>query len=271
MSVDWGAVGAIRSKLSRAYQNFEILDDESRRYMHEGVYAVVSNPQPDPTQHIFTLQVNEPIPMRWGILFGEAIHHLRSALDHVVFQLTLDMKGASAEGTGFPIITDPNDWARMSKRASEYSRTSGMYGIRELGPEVIAYVERLQPYPDRHPEDNVLLALHKIWNQDKHQTVQPWGYLVSSEVTIVSPVVGNWKVVHNPAVLHDGAEVFRIAFDQPNPTVQVHHVDAMRVAFENPADPQATEARPFWEFWDAAAGVVGTLLTAIGRQDRPLA
>lgn len=32
----------------------------------------------------FHLRMREPIPLMWGVILGEAIHDLRSALDHVV-------------------------------------------------------------------------------------------------------------------------------------------------------------------------------------------
>ena len=49
--------------------------------------------------------------------------------------------------------------------------------IRGLGPGPRAYIESLQPYPQRGGKTNYALAvLHDLWNEDKHRLIRAWGF-----------------------------------------------------------------------------------------------
>ncbi len=69
------------------------------------------------------------------LLASEVIHHVRSALDYIAYQLVVFDSGSARSQTQFPICDKPNDFRREAKR-----RLEGMT------PEHVVLVESVQPY-----------------------------------------------------------------------------------------------------------------------------
>src|SRR5437773_5131171 len=87
-----------------------------------------------------------PIPaLRWGVIVGDAVHGLRSALDNAIESLTIENAGAPLPRTSFPIFPDQTAYARKN-RVGAPARGSGLEAIRGVAPTVASVVERAQPY-----------------------------------------------------------------------------------------------------------------------------
>lgn len=107
----------------------------------------------------FTLRVRTPPPLdEWSLLLGDCVHNLRSALDHLAWQL--DSKPDS--GTAFPIrMKAPNDWPPAC--------------VARMNPEAQPIVDAVQPHwealagrvPSRHP----LATVHALDIDDKHKVL----------------------------------------------------------------------------------------------------
>lgn len=69
------------------------------------------------------------------LLASEVIHHVRSALDYIAYQLVVLDTGSARSQTQFPICDKPNDFRREATR-----RLNG------VTPEHVALVESVQPY-----------------------------------------------------------------------------------------------------------------------------
>lgn len=122
---------------------------------------------------------------RWGVLIGEVVHDLRSALDHAAWTLTVAHRDPPPDPpTGwwrrveFPIFTDP-----------DLFRTDGikvdLYGV---DPSVIAAAfEWLQPFrrAPRRPERHPLAILHALSIRDKHRAL-PLAAIVGRGGTITA-------------------------------------------------------------------------------------
>ena len=98
------------------------------------------------------------LPKReWGVLIGEVVDNLRSALDHATY-------AAAARPTGqtqFPIFTRECDW-------------DDKHGpMIETVPEPVAeLIEQVQPYhapKGVDPRANILSVLNRLSNYDKHR------------------------------------------------------------------------------------------------------
>src|SRR5260370_884562 len=78
----------IDEKLKRASENVRILEKEIARFFQEGKYPVL--PEHDKKQLLEAIDYHKQraIPLRFGVLAGEIIHHLRSCLDHVAWQFS---------------------------------------------------------------------------------------------------------------------------------------------------------------------------------------
>jgi hypothetical protein len=118
----------------------------------------------------------------WGAVIGDVVHNLRSALDHLVWQLTLanghtppavvPRKGPGSEWKGirFPIYTsDPRKRYPISGRRIpwRYEPPDSLWGVR---PTLRTDLQRLQPF--NHGQDapkKPLAVLDELWNIDKHR------------------------------------------------------------------------------------------------------
>lgn len=101
-----------------------------------------------------------PLPSELVIGVDEALHHLRSALDHAIWQLVAD-NGSTQDRQAFPVLTkaSPHDFARA------------IAGTTTL---VFARVEALQPYNMVAPQtyrNSLLWLLHRLNVVGKHRSV----------------------------------------------------------------------------------------------------
>jgi hypothetical protein len=126
--------------------------------------------------HVFraTTFPPEDLLVRFGLIMGDALQNLRSALDHLVWQLSLFRRNGreprNPRTVQFPIVKDPipnvrpEDFMGGKKEA-----------LWDVLPEHRAIIEDHQPYkrwynfPIPHP----FLRLQRLSNDDKHRLVNP--------------------------------------------------------------------------------------------------
>ena len=100
--------------------------------------------------------------VEWSVTIGEIVHNLRSALDHLVWQLVRDNGGQPSEANMFPIVSLANRdaWERISKNK--------LKGVPDAMKERI---KRIQPFAVLGaPYDVTALSrLNHLSNVDKHR------------------------------------------------------------------------------------------------------
>ena len=70
----------------RAVEHLEELDREREIWIQRRPYALVEKSESKPESFYFeVLELTGP-PARFGVLVGDYVHNLRSALDHLVWQ-----------------------------------------------------------------------------------------------------------------------------------------------------------------------------------------
>jgi hypothetical protein len=152
----------VRLKLDRAKEHLAALDSEVADFLKLEPYRV--EPKID-AENIYGKFgrfriVHEP-PIRFGLIFGDYIHNVRSALDHLVWQLQLKTTSTPKPRSQFPIFKQPNA-GRLKDQTPDVS------------DEARGVIESLQPYnrTNRHGP----IALHPLWQIgqldgiDKHAT-----------------------------------------------------------------------------------------------------
>lgn len=214
-------LGGVVAKLNRAKQEFDVLRQEMGTFSDR-------DPQPhfsrgyfdaDTWEWIERWQIREPPPLRWGVMLGDCVHNLRSALDHLICQLTL-LDGGTMEDcaqTQYPIAS--RDEAQFEAMAN--------HRIPDLSKRHRAMVKMTQPYRAgneawKHP----LAVLADLSNADKHRILNPAVSIVKSDTGAVldrivnsyqgegpSPVKSWWMLANGQRLEHD-APWFRIVFDR---------------------------------------------------------
>lgn len=214
-------LGGVVAKLNRAKEQFDVLrtemggfsDRDPKPHFSRGYFDM------NTWEWIERFQVREPPPLRWGVMLGECVHNLRSALDHLVCQLTL-LDGGTMEDcaqTQFPIASESEaQFEGMANRR-----------IPRLSRWHRAMVKRAQPYRagDRF-ESHPLHVLAQLSNADKHRLINPTVSIIKSDTSgTLDRLINNYQgpgpsPVHSWWILKTGSRLehdapwFRIAFDR---------------------------------------------------------
>jgi len=156
-----------RRKLDRAAEHIQTLNDAVRRFYDSEPLHRSGQFNAEQTAYIYRFEV-DAIPIYIGIVASDVLHNLRSALDHITWQLALIT--AHAENrvpyrlTAFPIFLKDDDLARR-----EIKRL-----LQDVPNDARDIIESLQPYntpQSFRPEVNGLWLLHQLSNADKHQVI----------------------------------------------------------------------------------------------------
>lgn len=151
-------LAGIFAKLSRAYSLIAELDSAALGWMrwNRPSFDVVSDFAT--TSYTVTGHIESP-PLSMAIVFGEVLHDLRSALDHIARLMVL------AEGR-VPVDSPPRATAfPIHLRAP----AKGLRVSPGLAAAALSAVENLQPYRSGDPQHHPLWRLSELNNIDKHR------------------------------------------------------------------------------------------------------
>jgi hypothetical protein len=153
----------IKEKLKRSHENVLNLKAEIERFFEKSRYPVLPQDDVKLLAEAIKYHMNREIPLRFSVLAGEIAHHLRSCLDHIVWQFSSDAyREKSFKRIEFPILeTRPIDDDSIKRHAGKIK------GITH--PGVLDLIEKLQPYNSPHPVESPLLAVHNMDVIDKHR------------------------------------------------------------------------------------------------------
>lgn len=167
-------------------------------------------------EHVWRIGGLRPIPIELSLIVGDCLFNIRSALDHLVWDLT--RPEGSVPRCEFPLFDDPR---RFNERRGDGTPKplSGLGKISGLTEVQQKIVETLQPYHSIDAEDATLAAtcdnlglLNEIHNSDKHRTlslactsVNEMAYTPQAGVRIVQPdgALENDSVVLRLVTDHD--------------------------------------------------------------------
>lgn len=237
---------AIRAKVERGEQHTNAVREELRRTFDSDPPGIGFREYADLETQEWVLTITEvdDLPLKVGVLIGDALHNFRSALDQMVFELAfIDTKGREMEKTAFPCSTTLDNWR------STYVQNTLLAGLSKTHRTVI---QRLQPYrrwewPDLPPMHPFAL-LNDLSNDDKHRLVQPTLVFpvsiefdiphVGQDCHVRDGPIGGESVIGRPAEV--GADLIRIPIEitGPNPHMEVKTDAQAQVCFRNgiPAD-----------------------------------
>jgi hypothetical protein len=194
-----GAAGRPDLKLRRAELHADALRIAILEYRQSGSFYVEQKENAKLRTLDLTLRVNAPPPLEeWSLIFGDCIHNLRSALDHLAWQL--DPK--PDRETEFPIFLEPpHRWppscvARMKSGAQ-------------------TIIDGVQPHWEtmhsREPQIHPLAAIHGLDIDDKHKIVIRTAEALGGDSIIGMPPEATIEHLI-PALFADGELMARVHF-----------------------------------------------------------
>jgi hypothetical protein len=202
-----------RAKIERAQEHRKgldavvgpVLDGEAE------IFHIDAKLDPQSGYHIFRLAT---MPEDWrlqvGVILGDAVHNLRSALEYLFFALCSHYLGVQkTERLGkqvqFPMEDDRN--AFVNKRMH----------FNKIPLSQWAVIDRAQPYHGAHHPCRAIKALRDLSNRDKHRVLNP-PLLTTTAITFdtdkipMSRATGGLRVPRPPKRLEIGTEVVRVPF-----------------------------------------------------------
>jgi hypothetical protein len=154
----------IFEKLKRADKNILDLKAEIDGFIQGGKYPTIPHPEDQFWQEAVNYHRDKIIPLRFSVLAGEVIHHLRSILDHIVWHFSSEAARREFENIiEFPVLESRPS---SKDRPRRYDRK--IQGI--TNPDVIKLIAALQPY--RVGADAVnqpICIVHNMDRFDKHR------------------------------------------------------------------------------------------------------
>jgi hypothetical protein len=208
-----------RAKLDRAKAHLHTLNKSVGAYKrsktHEFIVTQLDLESREKVVHLRILR--EPKNPEWGLLIGDMVQNLRSALDHLVWQLVILNGQEPRRQNQFPIIgTKPEYW-EIPKDRSESVRDRMLLGVAE---EHRAFIDAVQPFNAGDNPQTALVHLSWLSNVDKHRVIHGAFVLTGEpspemfDVTTPHPGGASLDFSMNWGALKDGAEIMRF---RPNP------------------------------------------------------
>jgi hypothetical protein len=151
------------AKIERAREHNGRLEELAEAFLKRRPNQVIFDSYSDPPWIIIRAVV-EPVPIEFSTIGGDLVHNLRSALDHLAWQLVLSDGGTPGRHTSFPIYRDEADFDQRVRNPPKRSK-SPLEGIDRTGPKW-ALVEQIQPW---WPEYIDFWPVASFSNRDKHQ------------------------------------------------------------------------------------------------------
>jgi hypothetical protein len=148
----------VTAKIDRARKHISDLRSEVRAFLDRRPYAVASRPHAKPGHIVYYVSRVEPIPDVLGLIAGDAIQNLMSALDHLAYQLVCSDTNdcpPNRFGIYFPIRFKAADYEKAKLKKMEGASA-----------ETLKAVDSVKPYKEGN---SLLCALWQLNNIEKHR------------------------------------------------------------------------------------------------------
>lgn len=181
-------------KVQRAIAHARELESLILAFLRRDPFALAwRHDERGPDKHLF-LQATEQPPEAIGLVIGDAVHNLRSALDHLMCCMARLNGHKSTDDVYFP----------FAKEGGEPFEANLRKKVRKLSAEAQELVREQKPY---RGGDRLLYALHHIDLIDKHRTIattQVYAFVEQFRTSYDQPI----RLVSPPSfTLKDGIHI----------------------------------------------------------------
>jgi hypothetical protein len=165
-------LAGVRAKINRAKQHIGDLERAIHGELGVHPYAElhVTKLNPDSGKVGFFAQLRD-IPPDIPLIIGDAIHNLRSALDHLAWQLVVAAGNTPNSQTYFPIY----------ETAEGYNKAKAKGKVKGFNADQMNVLDAMQPYNAGYEP---LWLIHKLNNFDKHNLLVVADYRLTSATQV---------------------------------------------------------------------------------------
>ena len=183
-------------KVEWARHHMKALGAQIQAYLAMQPFRDVVFDDPKTKKRLYGLELYPPIPRTFTFLIGDVVHNLRSALDHLVWQLVIANGETPDQGSEFPIFYDAKFIGEKAKFLRAAKRKIG-----KCSRAAQDAIESLQPYhggelgTHKHP----LFLTHELDIIDKHRLVAVVAghYNVTHATRVEVKIGGKWVQARN--------------------------------------------------------------------------
>jgi hypothetical protein len=155
-----------RSKILRASQHIDCAEKLIEDWLRTDAYTIGSEVDPETGYTIRRAKIKESPPERISIVGGDAVHNLRSALDHVVYALAErhspnPLAPEIEAALMYPVIGNINQKGQPAVGADLFRSAVGRYCLNLLPPDALRFIEMEQPY--YRDDTGTAFLYHPAW------------------------------------------------------------------------------------------------------------
>jgi hypothetical protein len=202
-------------KFDRAQKHIKNFDAQiagyAKRYPYRGERVSRRDRRVNPHLWTYVLRIVEQPRETVALSYGDAVHNLRSSLDHIAVALAPSERKRRARFVG--LTRDP--WRLNADGEFVVSHNKHRMGlesaIRGMPPEAVAFILEMQPYVCPAPEEEALAVLNRLDVADKHHRLTAFVAGLEQPTTgiTVRGVPVPWHRTEG-GLTKDGAEIFTL-------------------------------------------------------------
>jgi hypothetical protein len=244
-------------KTERAEQHVDDLCARIRAFFETNPYQVIFEDDPKTGDRVFRVRVVSKVPLEIAAAFGDVIHNLRSALDHLAYQLVLANGATPTTSTAYPVCKDVKDY-----------KTKGASKVQGMSGAAVDLIDATKPYKGGNDD---LWRLHQLDIIDKHRLLITAGGLCPVIALDFTPLARSQDPemigvqlptialpTRNQSIVEDGTEIHRIPRFAEHPDMHTQPQFPPDIAINEPT-VGCTESVPqtLDKFFRLVGGVIG--------------
>lgn len=145
------------AKIDRAKHHISEFETRLRKFQASRPYSLDCREDKETGDMVVYLEIREHPPTELSLIAGDAIHQLRSVLDHLACRLVEANSGGPIAKTAFPVFETAAKYRAMKPQS-----------ISGISQEAVKLIESVQPYQRGY---EALWSLYTLDNYDKHRVV----------------------------------------------------------------------------------------------------
>lgn len=157
-----------RLKLERAKQHIKDFHSRAETFCESTSAHLFVENDAHTRERTLTVEVDTTVPDEFSLITGDAVHNLRSSLDHLTWDIIRPFSPERPHDVQFPFV----------RKAEGFESAIPHRQIQLAGEEVVQRFRELKPYPGG---DDLLYGLHQLDIADKHQLILTVQSLVGFE------------------------------------------------------------------------------------------
>lgn len=213
-------LAAVQRKVERAKKHIDDLTPAVTAFSDAHRQCVRVDDDPQTGEKVYRANlVGAPPVGDIPLIIGDVVHNLRSAFDHLAWQLVEANGGIPGRRTGYPLCGSPTDFQKPETKGKVKGVRSG----------ALKLIEATQPYQSGY---DCLGKLSELDNFDKHRL------LLVAAIRLTVPTGPGIQTRLTPhAAVQDGEELCRVAPGYQNDNLNFTYTISVR-------EPQIVESEP---------------------------